>query len=121
MDTFSAFTSKVSYSIRPRVHEVGFGEFRGCVDVIGREGTHTFSFARFCDMVRSGRDRAEADAVRLAQHIQATECRHGKSWILPGQVSVRCEPSAFVENVPSSLLNPPARSARQKRHLQMAA
>ena len=119
MDTFSAFASKVSYSIRPRVHEVGFGEFRGCVDIIGREGAHTFSFARFCDMVRSGRDRAELDALRLAQQLQVTECRHGKSWILPGQVSVRCEPQ-LVEDVPSSLLRP-ARLRAAKRHLSIAA
>src|SRR3546814_11094477 len=46
MDTFAAFASKVSYSIRPRVHEVGFGEFRGCVDIIGREGAHTRSEER---------------------------------------------------------------------------
>src|SRR5690606_41824787 len=105
MDTLSAFASKVSYSIRPRVHEVDFGEYRGCVDIIGREGAHTFSFARFCDMVRSGRERAELDALRLARHLQATECKDGKSWILPGQVSARCEP-APVEDVPSRLPRP---------------
>jgi len=119
MDTFSAFASKVSYSIRPRVHEVDFGEYRGCVDIIGREGAHTFSFTRFCDMVRSGRERAELDALRLAQHLQATECRHGKSWILPGQVSVRCEPE-LVEDVPSSLLRP-IRMRSSRRHLRIAA
>ncbi|MBO9355884.1 hypothetical protein GG851_18000 [Bordetella petrii] len=119
MDTFSSFASKVNYSIRPRVHEVGFGEFRGCVDIIGREGAHTFSFARFCDMVRSGRERAELDALRLAQHLQDTECRHGKSWILPGQVSIRCEPE-LVEGVPSSLLRP-VKEGRARRHLRVAA
>jgi len=118
MDTFSAFASRVSYSIRPRVHEVDFGEFRGCVDVIAREDAHTFSFTRFCDMVRPGRDRAELDALRLAQRLQVTECRGGKSWILPGQVSVRCEPAEFVDDVPSSLLRPAPIS---KRHLRMAA
>ncbi|MBV7485721.1 hypothetical protein [Bordetella sp. BOR01] len=119
MDTFSAFASRVSYSIRPRVHEVGFGEFRGCADVIGRQGAHAFSFARFCDMVRSGRDRAELDALRLAQHLQDTECRHGKSWILPGQVSVRCEPE-LVLDVPSSLLRR-IKGGPSKRHLKVAA
>jgi len=119
MDTFSAFASKVSYSIRPRVHEVAFGEYRGCVDIIGREGVQPFSFTRFCDMVRSGRDRAELDALRLARHLQVTKCRDGKSWILPGQVSVRCEPE-LVEDVPSSLLRP-NRTRLSRRHLRIAA
>ncbi|CAM3785047.1 hypothetical protein [Bordetella tumulicola] len=123
MDTLAAFTSKVSYSIRPWVHEMGIGEYRGCVDVIGREGLRTFSFARFCEISRPGRERAEHDAMRLAMQLRDTECSDGKSWILPGQISQRGE-EGLLADVPSSLLSPnssPVSGRRGKRHLRVAA
>jgi len=123
MDTYAAFASKVSYTIRPRVHEADLGEYRGCVEVIGRESDWTFSFTRFCEVARPSRERAEHDAMRLAQHLRDTECGDGKSWILPGQISQTGE-QALLADIPSSLLNPspsPATGRRGKRHLRVAA
>lgn len=123
MDTYAAFVSKVSYTIRPRVHEVDIGEYRGCVEVIGRESDNTFSFTRFCDIARPSRERAEHDAMRLAQHLRDTECSDGKSWVLPGQLSLSGEQGPLVD-IPSSLLSPapePAVGRRGKRHLRVAA
>jgi len=126
MDTSAAFVSKVSYTIRPRVHEADVGEYRGCVEVIGRESdcaVGTFSFTRFCDIARPNRERAEHDAMRLAQQLRDTECSDGKSWILPGQLSQYGEQGPLVD-IPSSLLSPnpePVVGRRGKRHLRVAA
>lgn len=123
MDSYAAFASQVSYTIRPRVHEVDLGEYRGCVEVIGRDADHTFSFTRFCDLARPSREGAEHDALRLAQSLRDTECSHGKCWILPGQISQLGE-QGVLAGIPSSLLHPsppvvPIR--RGKRHLRVAA
>lgn len=123
MDTFAAFATQVSYTIRPRVHEVDRGEYRGCVEVIGRESDRTFSFTRFCDMSRPNRERAEYDAMRLSQQLCETECRHGKCWILPGQLSQYGD-EGLLSGIPSSLLAPPPTAVparRTKRHLRVAA
>jgi len=123
MDTYAGFASKVSYTIRPRVHEVDLGEYRGCVEVIGRESERTFSFTRFCEVARPARERAEHDALRLAELLRDTECGDGKSWILPGQISQFGEQGLLVD-IPSSLLNPspsPTTDRRGKHHLRVAA
>ena len=123
MDTYAGFVATVSYTIRPRVHDVDLGEYRGCVEVIGRDAERTFSFTRFCDVARPARERAEHDAMRLAQQLRDTECGDGRSWILPGQISQLGE-QGLLAGIPSSLLNPsPTQETgrRGKRHLRVAA
>ncbi|MVW71058.1 MULTISPECIES: hypothetical protein [unclassified Bordetella] len=121
MDTHSAFACPVSYTIRPRVHEMDAGQYRGCVEVIGRDGERTFSFTRFSPLMCSTRERAEFEAMRLAQQVRESECSDGRSWVLPGQLSQRGE-VAELAGVPSSLLSPPATPTRRgKRHLRVAA
>lgn len=121
MSTYATFISPVSYTIRPRVHEMDVGEYRGCVEVIGRDGDRAFSFTRFSPLTCSSRERAEFEAMRLAEQVRETECAEGKSWVLPGQLSQRGE-SAELAGVPSSLLTPPSTPARRgKRHLRVAA
>jgi hypothetical protein len=121
MDTHAAFACPVSYTIRPRVHEMEAGQFRGCVEVIGRDGERTFSFTRFSPLMCSSRERAEFEAMRLAQQLRETECADGKSWLLPGQLSQRGEVDELT-GVPSSLLSQPAGPERRgKRHLRVAA
>lgn len=123
MDTYAAFVSEVSYTIRPRVHEVDIGQYRGCVEVLGREADDMFSVTRFCTIMRTDRARAEHDAMRLAYQLRDTECRDGKSWILPDQLSLATAQQPLAD-IPASLLQSNVATIaaqRGKRHLRVAA
>lgn len=123
MDTFAPLIDQVSYTIRPRVHEVDLGEYRGCVEVIGRVSDRIISFTRFCDILRHNRELADYDAMRLSQRLCETELREGKCWISPGQIGGHGE-QGLLADVPSSLLvrSPSAHEVPQrKRHLRIVA